>query len=310
LRLQKRAREHGLDFMQELAFMFRILFASDALTIGDYRCDGGHASDSGEEVVPGPELIFVRSGAFTAVFRDDTVLLSAAHALLLPREVPYRIKHPIDGSDTSTIIRFTPEGWDMAGAELRRAYRRPRAIPSARSFLMQQRLVERLSASAADQLEAEESAWSAVDAFQDALGSAPHGDASPRMRGAVVAAQELITAKYRQPLPLSTVAAHAEVSQFHLSRAFRRITGITMHRFQVVVRLRAALQRLDQGSSDLTDLALDLGFSDHSHFCGAFRREFGMAPSEYRALAMRDRSAIGSSRGTGSSLPVRRLGES
>ena len=130
------------------------------------------------------------------------------------------------------------------------------------------------------------------------------------MRRAVLAAQELISAKYRESLPLSAVAAHAGVSQFHLSRAFREVTGIAVHRFQVIVRLRAALDRLDQGSADLTDLALDLGFCDHSHFCGAFRREFGMAPSAYRTLAAHDRSAVGSSRGTRSSVPIRRLGES
>jgi len=126
----------------------------------------------------------------------------------------------------------------------------------------------------------------------------------------VLAAQELIAAKCGESLPLSAVAAHAGVSQFHLSRAFRQLTGIAMHRVQVVVRLRTALDRLDRGFADLTELALDLGFSDHSHFCGAFRREFGMARSAYRRLAARDRSGIGSARGTRSALPVRRLGES
>ncbi|MGZ4808814.1 MAG: helix-turn-helix transcriptional regulator, partial [Thermoanaerobaculia bacterium] len=197
-----------------------------------------------------------------------------------------------------------PAGWEMAGPELRRAHTRLHAIPTARSFLIQQRLVQRLSSSQADPLDAEDSAWLAVDEFCYVFGKAPVPDVSQRTRRAVLHAQELISANYHEPLPLSAVAAHAGMSQFHLCRAFRRMTGIGMHRFQVVVRLRMALDRLDHGSRDLTELALDLGFSDHSHFCGAFRREFGMSPSAYRTLAARDRREVGSRRGTRSSVPL------
>jgi AraC-like DNA-binding protein len=35
----------------------------------------------------------------------------------------------------------------------------------------------------------------------------------------------------------------------------------------------------------LTELALDLGYSSHSHFTDAFRREFGVSPAAFRAGA-------------------------
>ena len=44
----------------------------------------------------------------------------------------------------------------------------------------------------------------------------------------------------------------------------------------------AALERLAVGADDLTTLALELGFSSHSHFTDAFRREFGRPPSAAR----------------------------
>ncbi|MFH1680297.1 MAG: helix-turn-helix domain-containing protein [Candidatus Eisenbacteria bacterium] len=34
-----------------------------------------------------------------------------------------------------------------------------------------------------------------------------------------------------------------------------------------------------------TDLALDVGFASHSHFTDAFRREFGVSPSDLRRSA-------------------------
>ena len=45
------------------------------------------------------------------------------------------------------------------------------------------------------------------------------------------------------------------------------------------LRTRLASDRLARGPVDLTDLALDLGFCDHSHFTNAFRRELGVPPS-------------------------------
>jgi AraC-like DNA-binding protein len=35
-------------------------------------------------------------------------------------------------------------------------------------------------------------------------------------------------------------------------------------------------------ATDLTDLALRLGFSSHSHFTAAFRKSFGCTPSHFR----------------------------
>jgi AraC family transcriptional regulator len=49
--------------------------------------------------------------------------------------------------------------------------------------------------------------------------------------------------------------------------------------------LRVALERLSEGDCDLTELALNLGFSSHSHFTDAFKREFGRTPSEEKATA-------------------------
>ena len=55
-----------------------------------------------------------------------------------------------------------------------------------------------------------------------------------------------------------------------------------IHRYLTQLRLRSSLERLADGANDLTALALELGFSSHSHFTDAFRREFGHAPSRDR----------------------------
>jgi AraC-like DNA-binding protein len=52
-----------------------------------------------------------------------------------------------------------------------------------------------------------------------------------------------------------------------------------VNRFLHRLRLRAALEELPECRGDITRLALDLGYSSHSHFTYAFRREFGVPPS-------------------------------
>ena len=75
-----------------------------------------------------------------------------------------------------------------------------------------------------------------------------------------------------------------------MARVFRQRTGVPLHRYLTRLRLRAALERLAGGVIDLTALALDLGFSSHSHFSDSFRREFARTPSDVRRDALREMS--------------------
>ena len=54
-------------------------------------------------------------------------------------------------------------------------------------------------------------------------------------------------------------------SPFHLSRVFREVMGVTISTYRTQMRLHDVLSRLEAGADDLTQLALETGFSDHSH---------------------------------------------
>lgn len=86
-------------------------------------------------------------------------------------------------------------------------------------------------------------------------------------------------------LTLSDLARRAGCSPFQLCRAFRHATGGPVHRWLLRLRLHASLERVAEPRSDLTAVALDLGFASHSHFTAAFRRTFGLTPSELRQRA-------------------------
>lgn len=110
----------------------------------------------------------------------------------------------------------------------------------------------------------------------------PATEAGSRHRDLTEAAKAVLHRDFREALSLEDVAREAGTSVFHLSRIFRRQTGVTLHAYQAHLRLTAALEAVAVPEADLTDVALDLGYSSHSHFTAAFRKAFGVTPSAVR----------------------------
>jgi AraC-like DNA-binding protein len=83
---------------------------------------------------------------------------------------------------------------------------------------------------------------------------------------------------------LGDAARAVGASPAYLTDVFRRFEGMPLHRYAQRSRLSRALVELPH-AGDLTSLALELGFSSHSHFAAVFRRTFGCTPSEFRQNA-------------------------
>ena len=62
------------------------------------------------------------------------------------------------------------------------------------------------------------------------------------------------------------------------------MTGETISRYLLRLRLGAAVERLAEGERDIAALAIDLGFAHHSHFSARFRRAFGITPTHAREM--------------------------
>lgn len=79
---------------------------------------------------------------------------------------------------------------------------------------------------------------------------------------------------------LDTLSKVANVSKFHLIRAFKFVTGTTPARYHMQLRLIEARDRLRRGQ-DVLRVAHDLGFYDQSHFINAFRKVMGISPLRF-----------------------------
>lgn len=80
---------------------------------------------------------------------------------------------------------------------------------------------------------------------------------------------------------LADIAAVVGVSPVYLTQLFRQVEGLPLYRYQLQRRLARALDRLGE-RVDLTELALDLGFSSYSHFSGAFKHSYGQTPLQFQ----------------------------
>jgi AraC family transcriptional regulator len=84
---------------------------------------------------------------------------------------------------------------------------------------------------------------------------------------------------------LAEVASEVGVSPVYLTQSFQQVEGVPLYRYQMRLRLARALDLLGE-YDDLSALALDLGFSSHSHVSAAFQQAYGRTPSEFRQFAL------------------------
>lgn len=101
-------------------------------------------------------------------------------------------------------------------------------------------------------------------------------------RAVVQRAKQVLHEHGYEPLSLSCIASRVGVSPIYLTQAFTKSEGMPLYRYQMRLRLSRALFELPRCES-LVQLALDLGFSSHSHFTSTFRGVFGITPSEFRS---------------------------
>jgi len=269
----------------------RILFRSELVTIGEFRCPREHPRFHDTGPIENHCFVFPRSSVTIEHEHARPIVTNATVVTIYNRGQRYRrgaISACGDRCDwfgvqeelaRDVVRRFDPSVDERAEG--------PFALTHGRSdaalYLRQRRLFERAAAGAAlDALAVEERV---IELLESVLGRTHARPAPERTaRGdATYHVERLLSARFGEDLKLADLAREVGLSVYHLSRTFRRETGLTLHQYRHQLRLRHGIEPLRHGSRSLAELALALGFSSHSHFSSAFRREFGLSPSEWRA---------------------------
>ena len=91
----------------------------------------------------------------------------------------------------------------------------------------------------------------------------------------------LLRSKLAEPPNLEEIGRFVGCSPFHLSRTFSAETGQTIPQYLRQLRLERAAELLRSGKFNVTEAALEVGYSSLSHFSQAFHEEFGCCPGLY-----------------------------
>jgi len=279
--------------------MLNRLYDNPDLLVHDYLCRNRSAAAGMEEFCDRHEIAFPRTGLYVKHLGRERVLADPNQILFFNRGEAYRVSHPLEGGDRSTTIWVKDDDLrDLLGGAggPGRPFARTHLPCSPRAALLHRRLLVLLAAKGHDGVAIQETVFDLLEAAvagslsQQIPATRPLRQATRRdHRDLAFAAQTVLNERFHAPLTLRAIATTVGSSTYHLSRIFHRETGLPVHRYLNRLRLRATLERLADGEPDLTDLALSVGFSDHSHFTNAFRGEFGIPPSRFRALATASR---------------------
>ena len=265
------------------------IFASREVTIGRFRRSAAHPQFRDSGPIQNYCFVFPRT-TVTIAHSGERFVCDTNTVSVYNRGQHYDRKAMDPDGDRSdwfgvseALLRDAVRCWDPAAADSPgRPFRFTHARVSSRTYLRQRELF--VSTSRDRTLDASQVDEVVLNLLADVLAAAygPRPGTSAVTRDLVAHAQWALGRNLGEKVSLAGIASDVGVSVFHLCHAFRAATGKTLHGYRTDLRIRTALERLEDGRADLTRVAMDLGFSSHSHFTALFRRSLNRTPSRVR----------------------------
>jgi AraC-like DNA-binding protein len=267
-------------------------YADDRFAVADWRCSGtkSGAAPSADEFTRHFEINLHRHGWHVRSVARRRYFIDPLHHSLWPADSGFRLSDNTAHSQAATLvfvthalIEETLAAIDSVGsAALRRLRTSPAHWRSSELTACHARL---LATRPGDRLAVEENSLALIRrVVAEAAGASEDRLQLPSARrvAAVETARSYILSRYREQLSLSSIAAASGMAPSTLCESFPQVAGVPVWRYVQRLRLQDAALALAEGEENLSRLALDLGFSSHSHFAQAFRTQFGISPSRFR----------------------------
>lgn len=117
-----------------------------------------------------------------------------------------------------------------------------------------------------------------TDFLFDVEPSEKGGDGSDSVQRALNYIERNLTKR----VTLEDAAQYAKISSSYLSRTFKKSMDINFIAYLTKRRIDLAKQLLKETERSITNISVELSFSDVNYFCKSFKKEVGLSPSEYR----------------------------
>jgi AraC family transcriptional regulator len=113
-----------------------------------------------------------------------------------------------------------------------------------------------------------------------------HASAAPSLSGSdrarLLRARAILLADLTRAPSLAALATASGLSLVKLKRGFRQLFGNSVYGLFQRERMHQAYRCLQSGEVSVISVAVDLGYSNASHFAAAFRKQFGINPAELK----------------------------
>jgi AraC-like DNA-binding protein len=267
----------------------RSLFESETLQIGLFQARPTSDACGEVEWQKSNVIVLPFSGVFSKHEAPGrSIIGTPSHAVFIAADTPYRLSFPGAIGDRALIFRFgetlAPEQLGHRGGE---SLTSNGLLPSG-AIMLRNLLCTRLEKGEADAFEAEAVG---LDLLNISLMSMRTGGISlrrsalARRMAAVERMKETVALAPARKWTVAKLAGIANLSPFHLCRVFHQIAGTSLYDYVLRERLAYALDAVLDRREDITAIALDAGFSSHSHFTARFKRFFNCTPMAFRHLA-------------------------
>lgn len=115
---------------------------------------------------------------------------------------------------------------------------------------------------------------------QQTLPNYTDGLSNHRLRQAVSYINDNLT----RDLCLKDIASEVGMSSFYFAHLFRQSIGSSPHQYVMQRRIEKAKHLLEKSNSTLTEIAMEVGFKNQSHFTKVFRNHTSLTPKLYREV--------------------------
>ncbi|MFD2613642.1 helix-turn-helix transcriptional regulator [Paenibacillus gansuensis] len=122
-----------------------------------------------------------------------------------------------------------------------------------------------------------------VQAYQslDHLGAAKTSAVQTRHKELTEQVILRLNEEYGDKIRLADLARQYGMNERYLNYVFKSVTGVPLGSYLTGIRIEHAKRLLLTTRRNITEIALETGFYDASHFCKTFKMREGMSPAEY-----------------------------
>jgi AraC-like DNA-binding protein len=276
-----------------------VLWRSALVALGEYRCPVGHPQFSGGGPQRCPYIAFPRSsvritrpGGRPLVYTPNTISLHNMGDVYCRDAVSSEGERCDWIAVSPALLRGIAASRGLGEVRDEQLFSAAIMPSTAAVYAAQRALFRSLRANPSmSALEVEEYAIAIIDAVCRAAQGRENAARKDRVatghrfvgRAAAIvqATLKLLATEYHEALSVDDISSRVHCSPGYLSRLFRNSTGFTLHDYQRQLRLRASLELLLDSAHGLSEVAMQLGFANHSHFTSAFRRQFAMTPTQF-----------------------------